>query len=163
MSKNNPNKESKITTIIKVKKQHIIGTQKYVNPNTGEIIECVVIEKHIENDFNFHKVWLNDLMTILGMIGTKKMRVLNYLLKNLIDKENLIVVSYKEIEKELKISSRTIAQTFKILQNANFIVQVKKGVWRVNPAFLVKGNTNKRQALMIKYAEDKIKTGNREE
>jgi predicted transcriptional regulator len=93
-------------------------------------------------------------MNILGLIGTKKVEVLKYLLGNLINEENLIVVSYKEIEEELGISSRTIAQTFKILQEANFLNQIKKGIWRVNPSFLIKGKSQKRQNIMIKYVNE---------
>jgi len=137
----------------KQKKQHIIGHQKYINAGTGEIIDTVVIEKEVENDFNFHKIWLEDLMGIMDLIGGRKLDVLRYLLDRMRDVDNSISVTYTQMEKELKISRRTIAETMKILQEANFIKKIQNGLYMVNPDIIVKGGAGKREALMIKYTK----------
>ena len=148
MSKNFINKKH-----IKVKKQKIIGKQKYINSETGEVIDCLVVEKNIENDYNFHKIWINDLMSILDLIGGKKLTILNYLLKNINNNNNMIITTYRKISKELNISLQTVTDTMKILQESNFIKRVQNGVYMINPDIIVKGNSNKRQRLLIEYVK----------
>ena len=145
------------TTNKKVRKktQTIVGTQRYINADTGEILETTVIEKEVDRDFNFHKIWLNDLMSVLNLIGGKKLDILKYLLSEMRTQDNTISVTYRQIEKELNTSQKTIAETMKILQEANFITKVQNGLYMVNPDVIVRGNGKKRDALMIKYVEAK--------
>ena len=130
------------TTNKKVRKktQTIIGTQRYINADTGEILETTVIEKEVDRDFNFHKIWLNDLMSVLNLIGGKKLDILKYLLSEMRTQDNTISVTYRQIEKELNTSQKTIAETMKILQEANFITKVQNGLYMVNPDVIVRGN-----------------------
>ena len=145
------------TTNKKVRKktQTIIGTQRYINADTGEILETTVIEKEVDRDFNFHKIWLNDLMSVLNLIGGKKLDILKYLLSEMRTQDNTISVTYTKIQEKLNTSRKTIAETMKILQEANFITKVQNGLYMVNPDVIVKGNGKKRDALMIKYVEAK--------
>jgi hypothetical protein len=148
--------ENKTTTKkVRKKTQTIIGTQRYINADTGEILETTVIEKEVDRDFNFHKIWLNDLMSVLNLIGGKKLDILKYLLSEMRTQDNTISVTYRQIEKELNTSQKTIAETMKILQEANFITKVQNGLYMVNPDVIVRGNGKKRDALMIKYVEAK--------
>ena len=145
------------TTNKKVRKktQTIIGTQRYINADTGEILETTVIEKEVDRDFNFHKIWLNDLMSVLNLIGGKKLDILKYLLSEMRTQDNTISVTYAKIQEKLNTSRKTIAETMKILQEANFITKVQNGLYMVNPDVIVRGNGKKRDALMIKYVEAK--------
>jgi predicted transcriptional regulator len=145
------------TTNKKVRKktQTIIGTQRYINADTGEILETTVIEKEVDRDFNFHKIWLNDLMSVLNLIGGKKLDILKYLLSEMRTQDNTISVTYTKIQEKLNTSRKTIAETMKILQEANFITKVQNGLYMVNPDVIVRGNGKKRDALMIKYVEAK--------
>jgi hypothetical protein len=140
---------------VRKKTQTIIGTQRYINADTGEILETTVIEKEIDRDFNFHKIWLNDLMSVLNLIGGKKLDILKYLLSEMRTQDNTISVTYRQIEKELNTSQKTIAETMKILQEANFITKIQNGLYMVNPDVIVKGKSGKKDALMIKYVEAK--------
>jgi hypothetical protein len=140
---------------VRKKTQTIVGTQRYINADTGEILETTVIEKEVDRDFNFHKIWLNDLMSVLNLIGGKKLDILKYLLSEMRTQDNTISVTYRQIEKELNTSQKTIAETMKILQEANFITKVQNGLYMVNPDVIVRGNGKKRDALMIKYVEAK--------
>ena len=148
--------ENKTTTKkVRKKTQTIIGTRRYINADTGEILETTVIEKEVERDFNFHKIWLNDLMSVLNLIGGKKLDILKYLLSEMRTQDNTISVTYTKIQEKLNTSRKTIAETMKILQEANFITKVQNGLYMVNPDVIVKGNGKKRDALMIKYVETK--------
>ncbi len=145
----------------KIKKQKIAGSETYINKYTGEIQEMLVIEKNVEQDFNFFKVWIMDLMNVLELVGSKKMKVVNYILENLNVKENLFIGTHVEISKKLNISRPVVSQTFKILIDSNLLVKKNIGVYMLNPDILVKGRTGKRLNLLIKYNE--IKNNNKEE
>ena len=140
---------------VRKKSQTIIGSQRYINADTGEILETTVIEKEVERDFNFHKIWLSDLMSVLNLIGGKKLDILKYLLGEMRSSDNTISVTYRKIEEKLKTSQKTIAETMKILQEANFITKVQNGLYMVNPDIIVRGKSGKKDALMIKYVEAK--------
>ena len=140
---------------VRKKTQTIVGTQRYINADTGEILETTVIEKEVDRDFNFHKIWLNDLMSVLNLIGGKKLDILKYLLSEMRTQDNTISVTYTKIQEKLNTSRKTIAETMKILQEANFITKVQNGLYMVNPDVIVRGNGKKRDALMIKYVEAK--------
>lgn len=137
----------------KVKKQKIIGKQNYINTGTGEVIETVVVEKNIEQDFNFFKVWIMDLMNVLELVGSKKMKVVNHILDNLNVRENLFIGTHVEISKKLNISRPVVSQTFKILIDSNLLVKKNIGVYMLNPDIIIKGSTGKRLNLLIKYNE----------
>ena len=136
---------------VKKKKQYIVGTQDYINQTTGEIVTCTVIEKEVYNDFNFHKIWLNDLMNVLDLIGGKKLEILKYLLNKMNNVDNTIIARYDDIIKDLKVSRQTVSNTLKILREANFIKKIANGVYMVNPDIIVKGRGSKKDALLIKY------------
>ena len=139
----------------KIKKQKIIGKQKYINAETGEIIETTVVEKNVEQDFGWFKVWLLDLMNVLELVGTKKMKVVNYIFDNLNTQENLFIATHEEIAKKLGISRPVVSQTFKILLESNLLVKKMNGVYMLNPDIIAKGGTAKRASLLIKYNEIK--------
>ena len=141
----------------KVKSQKIIGEKKYIDPTTGEVVVCEVIEKNVNQDFNFFKVWLMDLMNILEVVGTKKMKVVNYILDNLNTQENLFIGTHAEISKELKVSRVVVSQTFKLLIESGLLKKRSNGVYMINPEIIVKGKSDKRLNLLIQYnkIEDK--------
>ncbi len=139
-----------------IKKQKIVGTQTYINRDTGEIVETTVVEKNVEADYGFFKVWLLDLMNILELVGTKKMKVVNYIFENLKGAENLFIGTHEEIAKKLKISRPVVAQTFKILIEANLLVKKQNGVYMLNPDIIARVSNPKRMSLLIKYNEIKM-------
>ncbi len=146
----------------KIKRQKLIGTQKLINPETGEVVETVVVEKNVEQDFNFFKVWLLDLLGVLEVVGTKKMKVVNYILENMNTQENLFIGTHQEISKKLNISRPIVSQTFKLLIDSGLLIKRNNAVYMINPNILVKGSTGKRINLLIKYEEIKKSNDNKE-
>jgi len=144
MSNNN------IKKTIKTKKQKVVGKQNYINQNTGEIVETVVIEKNVESDFNFHKIWLIDMMSILGEMGNKKIKIIEYII-NQTNKDNIVYFTYKQIEKDIGVSHPLVVDSVKNLIEKNFMKRIQTGVYQVNPDLIVKGNSSKRMNLLIKY------------
>jgi hypothetical protein len=143
------NKQAKKTT--KLKRQYIVGRKKLLDPETGELIDSQIIIKNVEQDFNFYKVWLLDLLNILEIVGNKKIKVIDYILRNMRKEDNSISVTHREIAKKTGVSLPIVTQTFKILQETNFLVKIRNGFYMLNPDLIVKGHTGKRINLLIKY------------
>ena len=101
---------SKMTTTKKVK---VVGTTEYTNNATGEIEYFDVIEKE-DRDFNFHKLWLGHILQSIDLIGNQKTKLAFWIIEHL-DKENKLVYTYDQIQKETKMSLDTIAKTMKAL------------------------------------------------
>ncbi len=135
----------------KTKRQVVVGKQKYINQQTGEVQEFTVIEKNITADYNFHKIWLQDLLNILNSFGNKKIKILTYLLQKMRTEDNTVTVTYNEITKKLNVSKPTITVTMRELMDANVIKKIAPATYQFNPDLIVKGSGAKRQALLIKY------------
>lgn len=131
------------------KKTKIIGTQKYVNPHTGEVEDFQVISVE-ERDANFHKLWLGHIISTLDLIGNQKIKVLSFILENL-NSENMLLMTLREIADKTEISYKTVADTFKALQESNFLKKVRSGTYQVNPDVIFKGGKDNRLNVLIKY------------
>ena len=135
----------------KVRRQKIVGTQTFINRDTGEILESVVVEKNVDKDFNWHKIWLQDLLNILELIGTKKLVIIKWILNHMNDKDNIVYFTQRALANELKMSLKTINETIKILLEVDFMRKKQNGVYQINPNIIAKGSTGKRMNLLIKY------------
>jgi len=144
----------KLDKRIKVKKQKVIGKQEYINANTGELKEFDVIEKVVK-DTNFHKVWLMDLLAVLDLIGTQKLKVLEFLFSEMRTQDNTVSVTYRYIADKTGISYQTVAITMKMLIDANLITKVRTGTYRFNPDIIIKGDSKKREGMVIKYIQER--------
>jgi len=138
----------------KIKRMEIKGKQTFIDQN-GQPRDFLVVEKNIEQDFNFHKIWINDLVGILEIIGTKKLSIIKWLLGNMNNTDNTIYFTQRGLSKELKISLPVINETIKLLIENNFMTKIQNGVYRINPDIIVKGGTNKRINLAIIYKEER--------
>jgi predicted transcriptional regulator len=144
----------KLDKKIKVKKQKVIGKQEYINADTGEVKEFDVIEKVVK-DTNFHKVWLMDLLAVLDLIGTQKLKVLEFLFSEMRTQDNTVSVTYRYIADKTGISYQTVAITMKMLIDANLITKVRTGTYRFNPDIIIKGDSKKREGMVIKYIQER--------
>ncbi|MBG9472290.1 replication/maintenance protein RepL [Priestia megaterium] len=142
-------KEKKKKIMTTRKKIKFSGTQKYINQDTGEIVEMNVTEIE-ERDANFHKVWLGHVIQSLDLIGNKKIHILTFIMDNL-NKENQFLYTYSMIEKETGISRRTIADTMTALQESDFLKKVKNGHYEVNPDQIFKGGKKSRMDILLRY------------
>jgi len=136
------------------KKTKVIGKETYINQQTGEIQEMNVIDITENTDANFHKIWLGHILAALDIIGSQKIKVLNYFLENM-NKENLIVATQRKIADDTKTSIQTVSLTIKALKEANILVQVQSGVYRINPNVIFKGYNNSRMNILYRYNIEK--------
>ena len=52
------------------KKVKVVGTETYINQQTGELQEMQVIDIE-ERDANFHKLWLGHILQSIDLIGNR--------------------------------------------------------------------------------------------
>ena len=118
-----------------------------VNTSTGEVCD-VYIEKEVSSQ-NFWKIWLGDILTVLGIISnSKQLDVVLYIMENIRPSDNLFVGSYDKIATGSNVSKRTVIRTMQKLLETEFLKKVQNGVYAVNAKYIVKGNENKRRMII---------------
>ena len=131
------------------KKVKSIGKETYIKQDTGEITDMQVINIE-ERDFNFHKIWLEHILTSIDIIGNQKTRLAFWIMNNL-DKENRLIMTQRMIAEKTKMSTKTVTETLKALISSNFLQKVQSGVYRVNPNIVFKGGKNQRIDVLLQY------------
>lgn len=135
------------------KKVKVIGKETYINRDTGEIQEMQVIDIE-ERDANFHKLWLGHILQTMDLIGNQKTKLAFWILDNL-NTENQLVMTYRQISEKSKFAYETVARTMRALMDANFLIQINRGAYRVNPDVIFKGGKTARMNVLIKYRDEK--------
>lgn len=143
------------------RKLKVIGTETYINQQTGEIQEMQVINIE-ERDANFHKIWLGHIVQALDMLGNKKIKVLNYILQNLTE-ENLFIMTQRQLAKKLEVSLDTVISAIRILQEAKFLKLIQSGVYRISPDAIFKGGKTNRLNVLYKYNNELKREENKED
>lgn len=133
------------------RKTKVVGTQEYINPQTGEI-EVMQVMTVEERDFNFTKVWMRDFLQTLDIVSNKKMKVANWVIDN-INYENMLVATYEKIAEATGVSFKTVLLTMQALKDADFLRQEATGVYIVNPNVIYKGKHSSRLNALTKYAQ----------
>ena len=136
---------------ITTKKVKVIGKEEYVNASTGEVQTMNVISIE-ERDFNFHKLWLQNILNSIELIGNQKTKLAFWIIEN-ISRDNLLVATYDVIVKRTGVSKDTVKKTMKILLDSDFLEKVQPGVYRVNPNVIFKGTRQNRMNVLIQYKD----------
>lgn len=129
------------------------GRVPYQNLLTGEVEEFDSITKKVRDRQNFWKIVLMDFLAILGVFDSKQVDIFVYVIMNTNPGNNLFIGTYKKIGEGTGISKPTIVRTFKKLQANNFVKMVQRGVWRVNPNIMMKGDVKKKNIILSYYEE----------
>lgn len=123
------------------------------------LLYCSFQYKTIEDrDFNFHKVWLEHIISSLDLIGNQKTRLAFWIIDNL-DKENKLTMTYRQIAEKSGISLDTVRVTMKSLMDSNFLERINQGAYRVNPDVVFKGTRSGRLNVLYQYNETKREDG----
>ena len=144
------------------KKMKIIGQAQYLNMKDGTVEDFQVMSIE-DRDFNFHKVWLEHIISSLDLIGNQKTRLAFWIIDHL-DKENKLTMTYRQIADKSGISLDTVRVTMKSLMDSNFLERINQGAYRVNPDVVFKGGRTGRLNVLYQYNETKAeKAENAEE
>ena len=141
---------------IRKKAIKVVGKQRYLNTQTGELEEMDVITVE-ERDFNFHKLWLHNLLATVDLIGNQKVKLAFWIIDHL-DSENKLIYTFRQMAEETGISLDTVSKTMKALMDCDFLRKKQNGCYIVNPDVLYKGRHQGRMNVLIKYRDTKIKT-----
>jgi DNA-binding transcriptional regulator YhcF (GntR family) len=133
------------------KKMRVVGTQKFVNVQTGEVEDFQVTSVE-ERDFNFHKVWMKNFINTLEIVGNQKSKLCFWIIDNL-NKENQLCMTYRQIAEKTKISLDTVRVTMKLLLEADFLRRVNQGCYVVNPDVIYKGSRTGRLNVLNTYTD----------
>lgn len=137
-----------LTVKATTKKVKFLGTQSFINAETGEVVEMQVTDIE-ERDFNFTKVWMKSVVQTMELIGNKKTAVCFWIIDHL-NRDNEICLNYRQIAEQTDASYRTVATTMQILQDVNFLRKVGTA-YRVNPDIIFKGSHGARMAILQDY------------
>lgn len=133
------------------KKVKVIGTEEYINTNTGEIEEMQVTTIE-ERDFNFTKVWMKNLILTLDIVGNQKTKFCFWLIDNL-NRDNQLIGTQRNMADKSGVSLQTVSITLKLLMDADFLRKKQSGVYIVNPSVIFKGTRSARLNILNQYAE----------
>jgi len=136
------------------KKTKVIGRQELVNKNTGEVIECDIVEFE-DRDANFEKIWLGHVLSAIEEIGTAKIKVLSYLIQHKNNADNTVIATQESIADKCGVSRQTVHTTLRALEKHEIIRKHKdvKGVYMLNPNVIFKGTHGKRMNILLTYRE----------
>lgn len=150
-----------MNTALKVKeyneeKQLLIKSQirTFTDNDTGEVFEAEQIIKRFYGQKQFWKVYLSDFLDILGILQSKQVDILVYILENTDSSNNTFLGTYKKIAKATGTSEPTIATVMKKLQENKFIKKIQNGAWQVSPRIMMKGSEFKKSLLINYYNEE---------
>lgn len=133
------------------KKLKVVGTQQFVNVQTGEVEDFQVTNVE-ERDFNFHKVWMKNFINTLEIVGNQKSKLCFWIIDNL-NKENQICMTYRQIAEKTGISLDTVRVTMKLLLEADFLRRINQGCYVVNPDVVFKGSRTGRLNVLNTYTD----------
>lgn len=133
------------------KKVKYVGTQEFINADTGEI-ESMQVSSIEDRDFNFTKVWMRNLISTLDIVGNQKTKLCFWLIDNL-NKENQINLTQRQIADKANISLQTVNITMKILLDADFLRRINTSSYMVNPDIMYKGQRPARLNLLSQYQD----------
>ena len=135
------------------KRNKVIGTTSYINRETGEIKEMQVVETDdYEKDSNFHKLFLQDFISALELVANQKTKLCYWIITNM-NRDNMLLYSYRQIADKTGISYGTVADTMKTLQETDFLRRHSSNCYIVNPGILFKGTYQRRSIALGKYYE----------
>ena len=136
--------------------QVLIGTKKktLIDQETGEVIEVDQITKRSYGQKQFWKIYLLDFLQILGILDSKQVDVLIYILENTNSSNNTYIGTYRSTAEKTNLSLDTVRRVFKKLQDNNFLNKIQNGVYQVSPLIMMKGSEHKKQLLLNYYCDN---------
>lgn len=141
--------------------QTLIGQQRkrLVDQDTGEVIEVDQVTKRALGQKQFWKLYLIDFLQVLGVLDSKQIDVLIYILENTKSSDNTYIGTYRKTAEGSRVSLDTATKVMRKLQEQKdgngkpFLSRVQNGVYQVNPLIMMKGSEHKKN-LLLNYYDD---------
>lgn len=136
-------------TLLGQKMRHLVDTE------TGEKIDVNQVTKRAYGQKAFWKVYLMDFLQILGILDSKQIDVLIYILERTEPANNTFIGSQRDIAKGAGASLDTVSRIMRKLQDSGFITQIKRSVYQVSANIMLKGSDHKKELLLSYYDDEK--------
>ena len=137
---------------VKHNKVKVVGEQQFLNVATNEVENFQVIQVQ-DSDYNFHKIWVMNILQTLDMVGNQKAKLLFWIIQH-IDSNNKLVYTYQRMVKESGFSYKTVSGTMKALIDCNFLTRINSGAYMINPNCVFKGTYKNRMNVLIQYSKN---------
>ncbi|EGQ1333209.1 replication/maintenance protein RepL [Staphylococcus aureus] len=125
------------------------GSQRLIDEESGEVIEVDKLYRK-QTSGNFVKAYIVQLISMLDMIGGKKLKVVNYILDNIHLSNNTMIATVREIAEGSNTSTKTVNTTLKVLEEGN-IIKRRTGALMLNPELLMRGDDQKQKYLLLEF------------
>lgn len=122
-------------------------SDQLIDISTGEILLNSTIKNR---DKNFYKFWLDNLMPYMEENYTKK-EILFFKLVKLMDRQNKINLTIKDMCKKVDLSDRFLRNELKELIRKDVIRKIKNGTYMLNPDVIYKSTTEHRAIALKEY------------
>lgn len=126
--------------------------KNYIDEETGEVKQVIEVTKEVGRN-GFMITYILTLADALELVGSKKTKILSYILENM-DSNNILYASNRKIAEKCEVSVGTVSTTLKILREAD-IISTQTNLIMLNPKLGNKVSKAKEQALMIRFKEIK--------
>src|SRR5699024_7022136 len=122
------------------------GSQRLIDEESGDVIEVDKLYRK-QTSGNFVKAYIVQLISMLDMIGGKKLKIVNYILDNVHLSNNTLIATTREIAKATGTSLQTVMPTLKSIEVGN-VTQIRRGGLMSNPEPLMSGDDQKQKYLL---------------
>lgn len=136
--------------------QTLIGTKRkeLIDTETGEVILVDQITKRALGQKQFWKVYLVDFLNVLGILDSKQIDVLIYILEHTKSADNTYIGTYRKTADGAGVSLDTTTRVMRKLQDNGFMEKIQNGVYQISPMIMMKGSEYKKSLLLNYYREE---------
>lgn len=137
--------------------QTLIGTKRkrLIDEDTGERYEVDQITKRALGQKQFWKIYLIDFLQVLGVLDSKQVDVLIFILENTNSSTNTYIGTYRKTAEGSGVALETVRKVMRKLQANKFITKVQNGVYQISPNIMMKGSEHKKSLLLNYYDDSK--------
>ena len=121
----------------------------WVCQETGEVITAAEILRPVGRQ-GFVIAYLSTIIEMIETLGNKKMQVVKHILRDMDKGTNTYLTSTRELAVKTGVSTKTVTETLKLLENAKIITR-RLGAIMVNPLLLHQGREAKERALLTRF------------
>lgn len=102
--------------------------------------------------FEFTKVYCQRMLLLLGCAEmTHNAKIVFCTFQMLVDKNNKVSVTQKNLSNILNQTERSIRSALKELKVYGYVMQIARGKYKIDPAYSIKAHTIEREIMMKEY------------
>lgn len=127
----------------------MMGRKMLTDMDTGVALEVNEIEI-VEKGMNFASTWFQQILQIAGIASPQRIRVVKFLMENMISGENIIVMTQRQIAQKSGISYPTVAATIQELKKLG-LVEIQTGSIRFRSDKEIGINNKNEMCILLRF------------